>query len=78
MASSCTYYLTKCGSTSLYDQSCGVHPGDRQTDTRHTSHVTWTDKSLKTEILSYYIFYFKTVIIGGPTKEVVKLYYIQT
>ena len=39
-----------------------------RTDTRHT-HVTRTDKSLKTEgpkILSNYIFYFKTVIIGGP------------
>ena len=39
---------------------------DRQTD-RHTD--TWTYKSLKTEgpkILSNYIFYFKTVIIGGP------------
>ena len=36
---------------------------------RHTAHGTRTDKSLKTEgpkILSYYIFYFKTVIIGGP------------
>ena len=40
---------------------------DRQT--RHMAHVTWTDKSLKTEgpkILSNYIFYFKTVIIAGP------------
>jgi len=66
MASSCTYYLTKYGSTGLCDQSCGVQPGDRQ-----TAHVTWTDKSLKTKgpkILSNYIFYFKfkTVIIGGP------------
>ena len=64
MASSCTYYLTKCGSTSLCDQSCGVESLDRQTH-------TWTDKSLKTEgikILSNYIFYFKTVIIGGPKK----------
>ena len=62
--SNITSYLTKCGSTSLCDQSCGVQPGDRQ-----TAHVTWTDKSLKTEgpkILSNHIFYFKTVIIGGP------------
>ena len=39
---------------------------DRHTD-RHTD--TWTDKSLKTEgpiILSNDIFYFRTVIIGGP------------
>ena len=68
MASSCTYYLTKCGSTSLCDQSCGVQPADRQTD-RQTD-GTWTDKSLKSEghkILSnYYIFYFKTVINSGP------------
>ena len=38
-------------------------PTDRQT------HGTWTDKRLKTEgpkILSNYMFYFKTVIIGGP------------
>ena len=70
MASRCTSYLTKCGSTSLCDQSCGVQPGDRQTD------VTWTDKSLKTEgpkILSNYIFYFKTVIIGGPKRVLIKL-----
>ena len=63
MASSCTYYVPKCISTSLCDQSCGVQPANGQTDTRQT------DKSLKTEgpkILSNYIFYFKTVIIGGP------------
>ena len=39
---------------------------DRHTD-RHTD--TWTDKSLKTEgpkILSNDIFYFRTMIIGGP------------
>ena len=62
MASSCTYYLTKCGSTSLCDQSCGVQPADRQTHAR-------TDKKVKSEgskILSNYISYFKTVIIGGP------------
>ena len=67
MASSCTYYAPKCGSTRLYDQNCGVQPTDRQTD-RHTD--TGTDKSLKTEgpkILSNNIFFFRTVIIGGPT-----------
>ena len=40
---------------------------DRHTDTQTE---TWTDKSLKTEgpkILSNDIFYFSTVIIGGPT-----------
>ena len=39
-----------------------------RTDT-HTD--TWTDKSLKTEgpkILSNDIFYFRTVIIGGPIR----------
>ena len=62
MASSCTYYVPKCGSTRLCDQNCGLQSEHRQTHTR-------TDKSLKTEgpmILSIYIFYFKTVIIGGP------------
>ena len=57
----------KYGSTSSCDQNCGVQPADRQT------HVTRTDKSLKTEgpkILSNDIFYFRTVIIGGPNKEV--------
>ena len=66
MASRCTYYLTKCGSTSLCDQNCGVQPADGQTDTRQT------DKSLKTagpKILSNDIFYFRTVIIGGPILE---------
>ena len=66
MHSRCTYYLTKCGSTSLCDQSFGVQPADRQT------HGRQTDKSLKPEgpmILSIDIFYFKTVIIGGPIKE---------
>ena len=58
MASSCTYYVPKCESTRLYDQNCGVQPADRHTD-RQTD--TGTDKSLK-------IFYFRTVIIGGPTK----------
>ena len=66
MTSSSTYYVSKCGSTRLCDQNCGVQPADRQTDTQtHTG----TDKSLKTEgpkILSNDIFYFRTVIIGGP------------
>ena len=69
MASICTYYKPKCGSTRLCDQTCGVQPADRHTDT-HTH--TGTDKSLKTEgpkILSNYIFYFRTVIFGGPTIE---------
>ena len=58
----------KYGSTSLCDQNCGVQPADR-----HTPHATRTDESLKTEgpmILSINdIFYFKTVIIGGPIKN---------
>ena len=64
MASSCTYYVPKRGSTRLCDQNCGVQPADRQTD-RHTD--TGTDKSLNTEgpkILSNHVFYFRTVIIG--------------
>ena len=43
-----------------------------QTETQHTSHITWTDKSLKTEgpkILLNYIYYFKTVIICGPIEK---------
>ena len=66
LALSCTYYEPNCGSTSLCDQNCGVQPADRQTD--RITH-TGTDKSLKTEgpkILSNDIFYFRTVIIGGP------------
>ena len=65
MASSCTYYVPKCGLTRLGDQNCGVQPAlrtDRQTHGRRT------DKSLKTEepkILSNDIYYFKIVIIGG-------------
>ena len=54
----------------MCDQNCGVQPADRQTDT-HTH--TGTDKSLKTEgpkILSNDIFYFRTVIIGGPKTKV--------
>ena len=70
MASSCTYYVPKCGSTRLCDQNCGVQPADRQTHRQTHRHTgTWTDKSLKTEgpkILSNDIFYFRTVIIGGP------------
>ena len=48
---------------------------DTHTDTHthtHTHTHTGTDKSLKTEgpkILSNDIFYFRTVIIGGPTLE---------
>ena len=45
---------------------------DTHTDTQKHIHTdTWTDKSLKTEgpkILSNDIFYFRTVIIGGPLK----------
>ena len=66
MASSCTYYVPEWGSTRLSDQNCRVQPADSQTH-RHTD--TWTDKILKTEgpkILSNDIFYFRTVIIGGP------------
>ena len=70
MASRCTYYVPKCGSTSLCDQNCGVQPAERHTD-RQTD--TWTDKSLKTEgpkILLNDIFYFRTVIIGGQINEI--------
>ena len=69
MASSCTYYEPNCGSTRLCDQNCGCTAADRRTH-RHTD--TGTDKSLKTEgpkILSNDIFYFRTVIIGGPTNK---------
>ena len=69
MASSCTYYVPKCGSTRLCDQNCGVQPSDRQTH-RHTDTVT--DKRLKSEgpkIWSNDIYYFRTVIIGGPIVE---------
>ena len=67
MASSCTYYLTKCGSTSCVAVAYSLRT-DRQRH-RDTPHVTRTDKSFKTKgpkILSNYIFYFRTVIIGGP------------
>ena len=66
IATSCTYYLNKCGSTSLSDQNSGLQSRAR-TDTQ-TPHGQ-TKKNKKTEgpkILSNYIFYFKTVIIGGP------------
>ena len=66
MVSSCTYYVPNSGSTRLCDQNCGVQPADRHTQTR-------TDKSLKTEgpkIFSNGIFYFMTVIIGGPIKKI--------
>ena len=70
MVSSCTYYVTKWGSTSLYDQNCGVQLADRQSESQTEIQTqSRTDKSLKTEetkILSNYIFYFKTVIIGPP------------
>ena len=73
MASSCTYYKNNCGSTSLCDQNCGVQPADRQTHRQTDGHTdTWTDKSLKTEgpmILSNDTFFFKTVIIGGPIRQ---------
>ena len=36
MASICTYYVPKCGSTSVCDQNCGLQSADRHTDTRHT------------------------------------------
>ena len=61
-----SYYVTKCGSTRLCDQNCGVQPADRQTHRQTHRH---TDKSLKTEghkIVSNDIFCFRTVIIGGP------------
>ena len=68
MASSCTYYVPKCGSTSVYDKNCGLHSADRHTHSTHTD--TGTDKKVKTErpkILPNEIFYFKTVmLIGGP------------
>ena len=76
MASSCTYYVPKCGSTRLCDQNCGVEPADRQTQ-RHTD--TGTDKGLKTEgpkILSNDIFYFRTMIIGGPIRTYVKFHFL--
>ena len=70
MASSCTSYEPNCGSTSLCDQNCGVQPANRQTNTQTHRHTdTGTHKSLKTEgpkILANDIFYFRTVIIGGP------------
>ena len=50
----------------LCDQNSGLKSEHRQTQGR-------TDKSLKTEgpmILSNYIFYFKTVIIGGAIVDV--------
>ena len=73
MASSCTYYEPNCQSTSLCDQNCGLQSEHRHRHTHthtHTQTHTWTDKSLKTEgpmILSNDVFFFKTVIIGGPT-----------
>ena len=70
MASNCTYYVPKCRMTSLCDQNCGVQSADSQTDRNiDTQTHAWTDKKVKSEgpkILSNYIFYFKTVIVGGP------------
>ena len=43
MASSCTYYLPKCGSTRLCDQNFGVQPADRHTH-RHTDTHTQTHR----------------------------------
>ena len=63
MASSCTYYVPKYGSTSLCDQICGLQKVDRLT------HASRTDKKVKTEgpeILLNNIFYFKNVVIDGP------------
>ena len=57
----------KYGSTSLCDQNCGVQSGHKHTPDGRT------DKSLKTEgpkILSNHIFYFRTVIIGGPITSI--------
>ena len=44
---------------SLCDQNCGIQLADRQTEVK-------TDGP---KILSKDIFYFKTVIIGGPIKD---------
>ena len=68
--SRCPWMQPKYGSTSLCDQNCGLQSEHRHTH-RHTHRHsdTCTDKSLKTEgpmILSNDIFFFKTVIIGGP------------
>ena len=68
MASSCTYYPTKFGSTSLCDQSYGVQPVNRQTESQ-THGKTKCLKSEGPKIVSNYIFYFKPVIIGGPKKK---------
>ena len=64
----------KYGSTSLCDQNCGVQSGHRQTgsQTDRQKHGQ-TDRKVKTEgpknELSNDIFYFKTVIIGGPVNN---------
>ena len=70
MASSCTYDVPKYWSTSLCDQNCGVQSAD--TRTQHTDR-----QQVKTEVLknlSNDIFYFKTVIIDGPTKSIHYIY----
>ena len=74
MTSSCIYYVPKCGLTRLCDQNCGVQPAEGQThrQTHTQTHGHMDSKSLKTEgpmILSIDIFYFRTVIIGGPIKK---------
>ena len=59
----------KYGSTSLCDQNCGVQPANRQTNRRTDRQTQGQTKVKKTEgpkILSNDIFYFRTVIIGGP------------
>ena len=61
MASSCTSYEPNCGSTSLCDQNCGCTAADR-----HTHGQTKVKKTEGPKILSNDIFYFRTVIIGGP------------
>ena len=65
MASSWTYYVPKCGSTRLCDQTAAY---SLQTDTHTHTHG-------QTKILSNDIFYFRTVIIGGPIdREILKKY----
>ena len=63
MASSCTYYLTKCGSTSLCDQTMAYRARtDRRTDTRHTDRQK--KKTERPKILSNDIFYFNGSIMN--------------
>ena len=72
MALSCTYDAPKYGSTRLCDQNWGVEIADSHTDSTHTDR-----QKVKTEgplILSNDIFYFKTVIIGGPISIIYKIF----